>query len=101
MDILTGGNLSSILLVWSVRSTRRGGEDVVIEWMVVLLFKPAASITISEYMKIWCNIQVIIYQFSAVSKSMLPSLLGKDTQSYELTNILTDKMYYTVALLLK
>ena len=31
-------------------------------WGVSLL-QPAASFTLLEYMKIWCNIQVIIYRF--------------------------------------
>ena len=30
-------------------------------WMRDIDFWPAASITVSEYIKIWCNAQVIIY----------------------------------------
>ena len=31
-------------------------------WWGISLFQPAASITLSEYMKMCCNIQLIIYQ---------------------------------------
>ena len=49
-----------ILVNWSVRlSSRRGGDKK--GWMKVSLFQPAASITLSEYINIWSNIQVIIY----------------------------------------
>ena len=30
----------------------------------ILVLQQAASITLSEYMKIWCNIQVIIFGLS-------------------------------------
>ena len=62
VDVLTGENLSSIqvanmdLIYWSVRSSsRRGGYGEVDGGKVVL-----ASCE-HNFIKMWCNIQVIIY----------------------------------------
>ena len=56
------------LLIWTkffgnghfIHPVRGGGDGVkVVDGGIVIL----ASITLSEYIKIWCNIQVIIYLF--------------------------------------
>ena len=50
------------IIYWSVYSLSRRG------WSIgrreeVSLFQPAASFTLLEYTKLWCNIQVMIYLF--------------------------------------
>ena len=65
VDILSGGNLFSIqvanmedLIYWSVRSSSKweGDGRKWVKWGD-LLFYPAESVTLSEYIKMWCNIQ--------------------------------------------
>ena len=57
--------LQSILIAnmdyinWSFRQYIRRGGNVI---KGLSLFQPAESITLLEYMKIWCDIQVIIYR---------------------------------------
>ena len=68
MDIgytwILGKNFSSIQLAnmdsnyWLVRHQVEGEK---------LLFQPGASNTFSKYMKIWCNIQLIMYRFFTLS----------------------------------
>ena len=103
MDILTGGNLSSILLVWSVRSTRRGGgrgwSNRVDSGIVVEASCDHYYIRVHENLMQYPSNNISI--FSSVKKYAALIVVKTDTQSYELTNILTDKMNYTVALLLK
>ena len=49
------------IFYWSVRLfIIRYGYGVKGDGYVVLLFKPAASITLLEYMKIWCNTKIRI-----------------------------------------
>ena len=72
MDILIGGNLFVCqfrLLTWTsfilqiIYSV--GGQS-----MGVVLSKPAATITLLEYVKMWCNIQVIIYPVLRVTRTI-------------------------------
>ena len=71
VDMLTGENLQSFqldnmyLIHWSVHSSSKRGRDGVNESIVI---QPAASITLIEYMKIWCNIQVIIIRLYRQTK---------------------------------
>ena len=61
LDIFTGENYlaNMYLIYWSVRSSSRiGGERVKVDGGYRYF-----SITLSEYMKMWCNIQVIICRF--------------------------------------
>ena len=73
--ILTGGNMSSTqlanmdLIYQSVRSFSRRGEDKVKR---VDRFQPAASIPLSKYMKICCNIQVVINRLRGNLAKYLP-----------------------------
>ena len=78
MDILTGKTFSSIwhaymdLFYWSFRSSsKRGGYGVKGVWMAwgISFFQPSTIITLSEYIKIWCNIQVMKYRFPTTSLS--------------------------------
>ena len=63
------------LLQWSVRSSIRMGWFNGVRWGVSL-FQPAISITLHEYMKSWCIIQVIIFRL------VLLYLPTKYTQKY-------------------
>ena len=64
VDILTAENLSSIYLAnmdlnyWSIRLSSRMGGDRVNGYLILA---SCEYITLSEYIKFWCNIQVIIY----------------------------------------
>ena len=62
--ILTGENILTFsLLIWISFIGQFihpvGGEEIPLS-----LFKPAASITLSKYKKIWSNIQVMTYQLN-------------------------------------
>ena len=64
------------LIYWTVRTSNRrregGGGGVDVE---ASLLKVASRITLSEYIKVWCNIQVIISQFTFSGMPGIPSKL--------------------------
>ena len=82
VDILTGENLSSIYLSnmdsWSVRSSIRRGGDGVKGILASIL--ASCDNHLSEYMKIWCNIQLIIYGLERYKFCRQTTILTRNTK---------------------
>ena len=72
---MTGNNLSLIqlaninIIYWSVRSFRGRRINGVNRDD---LFQPAAIITLSDFIAIWCNIQVLIFRLLLHNSCLLP-----------------------------